>query len=78
MPSRELQQLQQLQRVKAFAGAKVKYRANRTQSSMLELLRCSRYSRQSRNVQCSMVNFPRALRARSVSLPFHEHEPASL
>ncbi|MBP5377562.1 MAG: hypothetical protein J6Y41_06350 [Bacteroidaceae bacterium] len=26
MPSRELQQLQQLQRVKAFAGAKVKYR----------------------------------------------------
>ena len=33
-----------------------KYRANRTQSSMLELLRCSRYSRQSRNVQCSMFN----------------------
>ena len=34
----------------------INYRANRTQSSVLELLRCSRYSRQSRNGKWSMVN----------------------
>ena len=38
----------------------VNYRANRTQSSVLELLRCSRYSRQSRNGQWSTVNVCKA------------------